>query len=1018
MNDNILRVLMQLVALVAQYNRSQLHSNANVLIKTYLEQSQGRYNVRLHLKQFYDYFQTYLSENGNKSLKKNEEIDEEKVRSLCHQLASELQQSERIILFFSFLELINIDRRVTSDEYRFTDILAEEFKIDEEDYRNATGLIYDDPPQNMTKDDHVIVADLDVNQADELEGSWVLEHSPASNNLTGTIHRSGLNGKVYILRIKNANFYAIRYIGSDTVYLSKKKLVSGKFYTMNLYDYLRFRAGDPISFYDITNLFRSENNNLKLVLNGHDISIKSRSKNKKIIVHPFSFSEESGHIISLIGSTESSNALFQVFSAYRNQFEGKLTLNNYDYATEHFKLSKLLGYVPSKPIYQPDISIEKNLYLVAKLHFPSYSEAKLQHTIDSILDKCHLQNHRALIPSKALGTGLSGLHLRLLNLAVELIREPLLLAIENAVDDLSASDSEHILEILRGQLDSGCLVFISASHVSSSLLKYSERIWLFDDQGYIVYNGSSDEVFPYFQSFRSNFAGSEEKCPYCGVLNPDVLSQIIQQKVLNTQGKFTLERKISPLEWHLHYKEKIEKKSGFKECKKVLPIHPGNIPNIDLQYYVYSIKTYLSNLTRIRENLLQLMVSPLMAIVLAFIFRNDWSAGYHFGQNPNIPLFFITSILIHFFYGFVQGDRESRMDKDLLEHHLPKNISYFSYINAKITWLFPFSFISSLLYTGLAIWILSISGLFIQMWLLFFTVTCLGNILGILFFNIGKTFFKTYLFFGVYLVFCLVFSGSMIRFDQLPRNLSSEQYVPLLAELSPVRWAYEAIAVDQIKNNRYESNFYDVDKNITVAKFNANHLIPALQNFVLQYEHLTNNKKEIVGILKNELDSFAKQYSDIYPFEYRKQLTIEGVNPKIISEASDYLTYLQMHFFDRIRDLSNQRTQLEEHLIDSIGKNGYLELKNCFFNSFLFELQNWSAEHEKVIVDNGTLVKIMNPIFHVPESNLGRAHFFSPVKLFNKFYYETIWFNMFIIWVFVFIAYIFVLLTFFRVRPN
>jgi len=69
-------------------------------------------------------------------------------------------------------------------------------------------------------------------------------------------------------------------------------------------------------------------------------------------------------------------------------------------------------------------------------------------------------------------------------------------------------------------------------------------------------------------------------------------------------------------------------------------------------------------------------------------------------------------------------------------------------------------------------------------------------------------------------------------------------------------------------------------------------------------------------------------------------------------------------------------------------------------------------------VNNGALVKIMNPIFHVPESNLGRAHFFSPVKLFNKFYYETIWFNMFIIWVFVFVAYIFVLLSFFRVRPN
>ena len=101
MNDNILRALMQLVALVAQYNRSQLHSNAQVLIKTYLEQSQGRYNVRVHLKQFYDFFQTFLGEIKSKSNKKNEEIDEETVRNLCRQLAEELQQNELATIFES-----------------------------------------------------------------------------------------------------------------------------------------------------------------------------------------------------------------------------------------------------------------------------------------------------------------------------------------------------------------------------------------------------------------------------------------------------------------------------------------------------------------------------------------------------------------------------------------------------------------------------------------------------------------------------------------------------------------------------------------------------------------------------------------------------------------------------------------------------------------------------------------------------------------------------------------------------
>ncbi len=1018
MNDNILRALMQLVALVAQYNKSQLHSNAHVLIKIYLEQSQGRYNVRVHLKQFYDYFQTFLGEIKSKPNKKTEEIDEEKVRNVCRQLTSDLQQNERIVLFLSFMELINIDRKVTSEEYLFTDILAEEFKIDVDDYKNAVGLIYFDPPQDIDKDDQVIIADFEINQADELEGSWITEHNNTEKNLSGIIHRRGLKGKIYVMHIKNANFYALRYIGADSVYLNKKKIISGKVYTLNLYDYLRFTNNDPISFYDFSNMFRSDNKNLKLVLNGHNISIKSRTNKKEFVVHPFSFSEESGHIISVIGPIGSANALFQIFSAYSNNFEGKLCLNNYDYVSEHFKISKLLGYVPSKPIYHPDISIEKNLYLVAKLHFPSYNNEKLKHSVEVILDKFHLQKQRTLIPSKAAEVDLSRLHIRLFNLAVELIRDPLLLVIENAIDDLSASDAEHILDILRNELERGCLIFVSAVQPNSSLLKYSERVWLFDEQGYIVYNGSANEVFQYFQSFQSNFTSSEEQCPYCGVLNPDMLYQIIQQKVLNKQGKLTIERKITPLEWYLHYKERIEKNSNFKECKKVLPLHPGNIPSIDLQYYVYSIKTYLSKHTHVGENLALLLVSPLVALILAFVFRNDWSASYHFGQNPNIHIFFVISILFHLFYGFVFSDRESRLDSNLIEHHLPKNISYFSYINAKITWLFPVSLISTFLYVFLAVTILDISGLLVKFWLVLFSISCLGNILGILLYNVGRSFFKTYLIFGVYLAFCLVFSGSVVRFDQLSKNITNEQYVPFLAELSPVRWAYEAIAVDQIKNNQYESKFYNTDRNIENAKFNANHLIPALQNFVLQFWQQNSDKKENITVLKNEMDSLAKRYPEIYPFEYRKLLTTGSVNPKILDEASDYLTYLQMHFFDRVRELTNQRTQIENHLIDSIGKTGFSEFKSCFFNPFLFELQNWSVDKERVIVNKGSLIKIMNPIFHIPESNLGRAQFFSPVKLFNKYYYETIWFNLFVIWVFVFINYILLLSTFFKVRPR
>ena len=42
----------------------------------------------------------------------------------------------------------------------------------------------------------------------------------------------------------------------------------------------------------------------------------------------------------------------------------------------------------------------------------------------------------------------------------------------------------------------------------------------------------------------------------------------------------------------------------------------------------------------------------------------------------------------------------------------------------------------------------------------------------------------------------------------------------------------------------------------------------------------------------------------------------------------------------------------------------------------------------------------------IPDSQVGRAHFYAPYKRFNQQLYDTKWFNLSIIWVFSFLLYI------------
>ena len=50
-----------------------------------------------------------------------------------------------------------------------------------------------------------------------------------------------------------------------------------------------------------------------------------------------------------------------------------------------------------------------------------------------------------------------------------------------------------------------------------------------------------------------------------------------------------------------------------------------------------------------------------------------------------------------------------------------------------------------------------------------------------------------------------------MKYDKLNKSLTNYEYVPVIGDLMPSRWAFEALAVNQFKNNRYEKEYFYVD---------------------------------------------------------------------------------------------------------------------------------------------------------------------------------------------------------------
>ena len=146
--------------------------------------------------------------------------------------------------------------------------------------------------------------------------------------------------------------------------------------------------------------------------------------------------------------------------------------------------------------------------------------------------------------------------------------------------------------------------------------------------------------------------------------------------------------------------------------------------------------------------------------------------------------------------------------------------------------------------------------------------------------------------------------GVLVKFDEINPNLTALDKVPLFGEVMASRWAFEALSVNQFKNNEFEKDFYLYDRVIADSEFKTSFLIPELKNkadYTLQFlsskdpdvqEKLSYN----VRLIKNEIEKLLKNY-DKLEFPEIERLDADYIQRDALEDVIDYLDYLYLLFF-------------------------------------------------------------------------------------------------------------------------
>jgi ABC-type multidrug transport system ATPase subunit len=324
-----------------------------------------------------------------------------------------------------------------------------------------------------------------------------------------------------ILRIASVDLYFIKYSSKDQLYLNGIPMVSDSIYTFPKGSSLRSQNWHAFYYSDINSNFLSEVQTHKLSFFVKNLSYRPDSRHRTLV--NVSFSAEQGNLVGILGASGSGKTtLLNLMSGILKPSTGSVSLNGLDIIRDKKDLEGVMGFVPQDDLLIEELTVFENLYYASCQCFGDKSREEVVQVVEMLLTSLGLIDKRDLKVGNLLNKIISGGQRKRLNIALELIREPSVLFIDEPTSGLSSKDSESIMDLLRDLTLKGKLVFTVIHQPSSDIFRMFDKVVILDQGGYMVYYGNPVDSVIHFKTIDSQINASQGECPSCGNINPEL----------------------------------------------------------------------------------------------------------------------------------------------------------------------------------------------------------------------------------------------------------------------------------------------------------------------------------------------------------------------------------------------------------------------------------------------------------------------------------------------------------------
>ena len=812
--------------------------------------------------------------------------------------------------------------------------------------------------------------------------------------------------KIWVLYFEPSNMYIIRKFGSNELYLNGQNLIPGNVYVLNLGASLRDAKMKPIYYSDIVNFYFADEIGNKIQFVAKDVEYYFSGGAKGL--NPINMVQESGNLVGIMGASGSGKTtLLNVLNGSCKPTSGQVMINGIDIYEEREKIEGLIGFVSQDDILIEELTVYQNLLYNARLCFNDLSEFQINSKVLKVLKSLGLFEIKDMVVGSPLNKKISGGQRKRLNIALELIREPAILFLDEPTSGLSSRDSENIMDILKELTLKGKLVFTVIHQPSSDIFKMFDNLYILDKGGYLIYDGNPVDSIIYFKTKVRQANWNDSECPTCGNVNPEQIFNIVESQMLDEYGNLTSNRRIQPSEWFQYFQDsKKDQPLDFTTKYKELPENKAKIPGKFKQFKVFVERDVLSKISNRQYMVINILESPILAFLLAFIIRYfDKSAGgYSFYTNDNIPVYIFMSVIVAIFMGLSVSAEEIVKDRKIQKRERFLNLSRTSYIFSKMAILLVISAIQAFLFVAVGNVVLGVRGMFLYYWFALFSSWFFSCLLGLNISDSFDTVVTIYILIPFLVIPQLILSGIIVSFDKFNPAISAPNKIPFYGEIITARWAYEALAVQQFKENDFEKDFYEYNKVLSSCDFRKNYWLKTMENKVSFCKRNYANPsyqikvKSDLEVIRNEL-SKPLDAMGYFQFDKTDRLYISKITPDIIEQLEAFLGKLKVYYYKQYNHVNTQK----DNLINSMQRTDeerelFLKRKRLYSNESLTAFVRNSNSLDRILEKNGNLYQKCDPIYLEPTHPLIKAHFYAPHKNLFGVPYPTYWVNMLVIW--------------------